>query len=106
MAIVKIEYEVGDVVKNHLEELGVVESVNTKSLDWFPIKVRLFKVSLNQLDEVLEHKPEQLTLIGSLEDKHSEMDTTLENLRSMYSELPPWEKNLVESELIRMMMND
>lgn len=60
---IAITYEVGDRVKLPFNETGTIVRINTKTLDWFPYKVKMRKVNPvfgNKTNQILEFKHEQL----------------------------------------------
>lgn len=55
-----MEFKVGTKVKLPFNETGTIVKINTKSLDWFPYKVRIRKAVFNKTNMVVEFKQEQL----------------------------------------------
>jgi len=55
-----MELEVGMKVKLPLNETGTIVKINTKTLDWFPYKVRIRKSVFNKTNQILPFKKEQL----------------------------------------------
>jgi hypothetical protein len=57
------KFEVGNTVKLPFEEEGIITRIETRQLDWFPIKVAITKSNdFNELDTVVEFKEDQLEL--------------------------------------------
>jgi len=54
--------QVGDKVKLPYNETGTIVRVNSKTLDWFPFKVRIRKATLNKTNQILEFKESQIEL--------------------------------------------
>ena len=55
-----MDFEIGTKVKLPFGETGTIKRVNTKTLDWFPYKVRIRKAVFNKTNQILEFKKEQL----------------------------------------------
>ena len=52
-------FTVGTQVKLPFGEIGIIKKINTKSLDWFPYKVKITKGIFNKKNQVIEFKKEQ-----------------------------------------------
>jgi hypothetical protein len=57
-----MELEIGTRVKLPLNETGTIVKINTKTLDWFPYKVRIRKAVFNKTNQIISFKKEQLQL--------------------------------------------
>jgi len=55
-----MDIEIGTKVKLPFGETGTLVKINTKTLDWFPYKVRIRKAIFNKTNEIREFKREQL----------------------------------------------
>lgn len=55
-----MDFKIGTKVKLPFGETGTIKRVNTKTLDWFPYKVRIRKAIFNKTNQILEFKKEQL----------------------------------------------
>ena len=58
-----VDAEIGQNVKLPLNEEGIINDINTKTLDWFPIKVKITKGVFNRKGSLCEFKPEQIEKI-------------------------------------------
>lgn len=54
---------IGDIVELPFGETGKIVNINTKTLDWFPYKVKIRKAVFNKTNQILEFKLEQLKQI-------------------------------------------
>ena len=59
-----IVYNVGDVVKCPFDEIGEIVHINNEYLDWFKYKVKITNNTMNDIDDILEFKFEQLGFIN------------------------------------------
>jgi hypothetical protein len=59
-----MELKVGDMLSLPFGETGTLVRVNTKTLDWFPYKVRIRKAVFNKTNQVLGFKIEQIKKFG------------------------------------------
>jgi hypothetical protein len=57
-----MELEIGTKVRLPFGETGTIKGVNTKSLDWYPYKVRIRRATVNKTNQILEFKKEQLQI--------------------------------------------
>ncbi len=55
-----MELEVGTKVKLPFGETGTITKINTKTLDWFPYKVKIRKAVFNKTNQILEFNKQQL----------------------------------------------
>lgn len=57
-----IKFNIGDIVILPFNETGEIMSINNKTLDWFPYKIKIRKAIFNKTNQLLEFKEEQLKL--------------------------------------------
>lgn len=53
---------IGDIVELPFGETGKIVNINTKTLDWFPYKVKIRKAVFNKTNQIIEFKLEQLKI--------------------------------------------
>lgn len=55
-----MDLDIGTKVILPFGETGTIKKINTKTIDWFPYKVRIRKSIFNKTNQILEFKKEQL----------------------------------------------
>lgn len=58
-----MKFKIGTLVKLPFDETGIIKEINTKSLDWFPYKVKIRKVVFNKTNQIIEYKLEHLQML-------------------------------------------
>lgn len=57
------ELKIGDIVSLPFNETGKIVNINTKTLDWFPYKIKIRKSVVNKTNQILPYKKEQIKLL-------------------------------------------